>query len=598
MFNTKEQAIIKFGLENGKSKEEVRQAIINLRSGITLAGRDQSLQEDQGFLKETGADIAQIGTDIGKTIKSRSDKIVESLEARRKGEQGFLRTTAQVAGQELGAFADIIGNVFKGVVKAVLPQKAETAIKGGIESVITPVVESDIVKNIISKYNTLDEKTRRDIDASLGVASLGLELGGAGLAGKAIKKGVGTAVRTGTKALKTTEELAKGAIKPIEGIATGVKDIAETTLEGVKRIPGRITTNVAENKAVLQAIKELPTKTSRIAVQNGVDINDVKFLQQIPKDQKGVLSKLFKTVKDFDKGVTKTNPIEVVGEPIVKRLKELESARLSIGKKLGEVANNLGSFKSNELFAGVFESLNKVPGLNGLKVNNKGILDFTDTVLTTAGTASDRRIIQKMFTDAVKAGTGKQKHLLRQELFEILGGKKKGLVALTDTQDQAFNAIRRGLSNLLEGKNSLYKTLSNDFRKVIQPLNDMRRIMRAIPGADEDILNMTAGNLARRLTSNAPSNPKIRQILRNMDQATRVAGKSKLSVEGLQDFLNVLDRYYNITGKTTFQGQIALGVEKATGVKGAISEAIGGLTGKTKTVIKKAVEDVINEVLR
>jgi hypothetical protein len=245
----------------------------------------------------------------------------------------------------------------------------------------------------------------------------------------------------------------------------------------------------------------------------------------------------------------------------------------------------------------VFNNLKKVGGLDGLKINKKGVLDFTDTVLTTAETRADRNAIQSMFTNALKKGTGKQKHLLRQELFEVLGGKKKSLTNLTDTQEKAYEAIRKGLSDVLEGKNDQYKTLSNDYRKLIEPLKEMRKFMKNVAGADDDILDMSAGLLARRITSNAASNPQIRKILRAMDNATKEKGKVSLSVETLQDFYNVLDKYYDIAGKTSFQGQVKAGIESATGPIDYAMKQIGNITGETVAVRQKALERIIEEAL-
>ena len=42
------------------------------------------------------------------------------------------------------------------------------------------------------------------------------------------------------------------------------------------------------------------------------------------------------------------------------------------------------------------------------------------------------------------------------------------------------------------------------------------------PDIDEDILDMSAGLLARRLTSNSASNPKIRLLLRQLDETATV----------------------------------------------------------------------------
>ena len=103
-------------------------------------------------------------------------------------------------------------------------------------------------------------------------------------------------------------------------IAAGIKDVAQATGDNISKIPGRIATNVAETKVTAQAIKQLPTKIAKDAVGNGIDIADVKYLYKIPTAQKKPLQELFKATKDFVSGTSKTNPIEIVGKPIIKRI--------------------------------------------------------------------------------------------------------------------------------------------------------------------------------------------------------------------------------------------------------------------------------------
>lgn len=559
--------------------------------------------EQKGYsLQETGQDLSQIGSDIKESVKTGTAKMNQAMDRAVAGEQGALRTTAQQIGISAGTASSIFGDVFKGVVKAVMPQSWENGIKSGMTAVVTPIMETQIAKNVIQKYNSLDPKTKGDIDAMLGAGQFALDVATLGGGKKGAELALKQGIKTGTKVLRTGLELGesgvrlgKGVIDTAERAISGTRSLVETSAREIGRIPERISTNVSTQESILTELKTLTSKVARTAVQDGVDISDVKYLYELPKTQKAPLKKLFNIVKDFSTGKTKTNPIEVVGKPIVNRIKQLEIARGTIGQKLGEVANNLGNVSQNELFSSVFESLRKVPGLNGLKII-KGKLNFSDTVLATAATKSDRQAIQKIFIDAVKSGTGKQKHLLRQELFEVLGGKKKATMVLTDTQEKAYEAIRKGLSDVLEIKNSSYKSLSNEYRKISQPLAEMRKFMKNVAGADEDILDMNAGLLARRLTSNAPSNPQIRKILRAMDEATKVAGKSELSVENLQDFYNILDRYYDIAGKTTFQGQTAIGVEK--GIKSFLYDNAVRYISKTDEVKKKALEKAIEEALR
>src|SRR3990167_865580 len=350
--------------------------------------------------------------------------------------------------------------------------------------------------------------------------------------------------------LKTT-----GQMPSIEKATQTVKQTVSPFIEEAKRIPNRLKTNIAQKQAVQETINKLPSKVAREAAQDGLDIGDIKTLYSIAKNQKAPLKKLATVVKDFAEGKTKTNPIEVVGKPIVNRLKELEKARVNVGAKLGEVAENLGVVTKEELLPTVFQRLRKVPGLEGLGIDNNGLLNFRNTVLATAETVADRNAIQRIFNSATKWGQGKNKHLLRQELFESLGGKKRASLKLTATQEKAYEAIRQGLSDVLETKNVGYKNLSNQYRKIITPLKQMRKMMK-VAGEADDVLDMSAGLLARRLTSLAQSNPQIKAILNAMDNATKKAGKTRLSVESLQDFYNVLEKYYpGIVQKTGFQGQ-------------------------------------------
>ena len=561
-----------------------------------------AIPKKESFLQETGSDIKQIGSDLMESSNIRADKTGEAISAMNQGEQGLLKTVYQTTGQGAAFGADVIGNVFKGVVKSFLPQQAETAIKEGVKAVATPITELEVVKNVLKKYNSLDPKTKRDIDATMGFVNLATSL-------VATEQGINTGVSAVKKGTEITSDITKKVIPQIKtGVESGEKVIQKAKrviapiAQEAKRLPARIQTNVAQKQVVQETINKLPSKVAREAAQDGIEIADVNTLYNISKTQKPFLKKLATNVKQFAEGKTKTNPIEVVGKPIVNRIKQLESQKGIIGQKLGKVADNLGNVSKQELAPNIFQQLKEVPGLRGLTVskNTKGRLrlNFKNTVLTTTETASDRDAIQKIFSNSIKSGTGKQKHLLRQELFEILGGKKRSLSNLTDTQEKAFQAIRKGLSDVLENKNDNYKLLSNNYRKVTQPLQDIRSYMKKVVGADEDIQNMSAGLLARRLTGAAKSNPEIRAVLNAMDKATNIPGKTRVSIESLQDFYNILEKYYDIAPKTGFQAQVRQGVERAVGgpIK-FLGEQAKSYLGETPAVRQKALEKMLEEIL-
>ena len=533
-------------------------------------------EKQPNYLQRVGTGLKETFTGLGKNIQTQQKAFAQPFA---KGGAPVKQVEAVARGglRTVGALAEA----------AFTPVLEAPGIKQATEFVGEKLAETPPMQ----KYAEWSQKypdAAKDIENVLDISSV---IPGAKVAQTGIKAGMEGAKTTiaGAKAgVQTGKQLVKGAGKAVEPI-----------VQEAKRMPARFQTNIAQKGVIQESINKLPTQTARQAAQDGIDVVDIKTIYSIPKTQKASLRKLAIVVKKFASGETKTNPIEVVGKPIISRIKQLESQRGTIGQKLGKAAENLGEVNSQKLFVAVFNSLKKVPGLSGLKVDAKGILDFSDTTLASNLSRAEQIAIQKIYTPAIRAGTGKSKHLLRQELFEILGGKKKSLANLTDTQEKAFNAVRSGLSDVLESKNPVYKNLSNQYRKIAQPLQEIRSYMKKVAGADEDILDMSAGLLARRLTSAAKSNPEIRSVLNAMDKATAVAGKTRLSVETLQDFYNILEKYYDIPPKTGFQNQVRQGVEKAiSGPAQFIGDQFKSYLGETPVVRQKALERILEEALK
>lgn len=520
-------------------------------------------------------------------IMGRQNERAEALASRIEGGQGFGSTALQLAGQVAAVGGDIIGEGINAVTGGTIPKAVEFGSK------LVPDFIANAGADAVIGYENWKLQNPEAAANLESTATLAATL----IPGKTV---AGAARKVGSVALDAATGAAKSigaAVAPVASTAAnvtrGVTDAAVLASEGLARVPGRIATNVAEKAAVRESIKELPTKIARTAAQDGIAVEDIKRLYKVPVTQKGVVKQLAEAAQKYAAGDTAQNPLEIVGRPIVEKLKTLESLRASIGKKLGAVADNLGDVDNAELSASVFNKLQEVPGLSGLK-NIGGKLDFTDTSLSSTLSASDQNVIQEAFDNALKATTGKQAHLYRQELFEILGGKKKSLANITDTQERAFNAIRDGISDVLETKNGAYKTLSSQYRSVVQPVTNMRKLLKA-EGLDKDLLDLSASLLARRITSNAASNPLVRQILRQMDSVS-AKGKTLPKIEVLQDVYNILDKYLDIQGGTTLQGQVSKAIGKSTNVKDVIGQSIADIAGATPAVQKKALGDMLSEL--
>jgi len=487
----------------------------------------------------------------------------------------MINAGASIPGQAIGAIGDVIGAGLEktGVTQAVAP-------------IVSPIVNSDAVTKLTEAYRSLPKETQDLLGNLTNIASIVPVVKGTEMAANTTKnvvKDVVTGVNTAVDASKPT----------VEAIMNTTKGVTD----GISRIPSRVATNIAEKQATEDAIKALPTKVAQNAVRDGVDIVDVKDISSIPRTPQ--VKKLIETVKSMAKGNKDVDPIEVVGEPMIQRVKTLEKDRTQIGKELQEVSKNLGIVTKPELQTGVFTRIQSVPGLEGVKVSPTGKLDFSNTSISSnlAESKTARNNIQKAYTKATKWGDGEKAHLFRQELFEILGGKTKSLSTMTATEEKGLDAIRKGLSDVLDTKNDKYKALNTEYAQVMEPLGELRKLMKNIdPTSTDDILNMSAGLLARRITSAAPSNPRIRQLLQSLDTVGRTKGSTSGSVTQLQDMYNLLNKYYDIAPKTGFQNLVKEGVGASDSITGMAKETIKNIAGKSNAVRQKALEALLDEL--
>lgn len=557
------------------------------KQGYTIEGyNDKPAQTEPTLTDKLKNRASSVVTDI-KEQASNLSNTNNPLEAAKAVARGVLRPIGDIA----GAGVDVVNAGLTAADNAT-GNVVSSGAKAGITAILnTPQGQEGLSKaqSGVESYNawkTANPEVAKDLEAVVNIANI-IPVGkGVG----AVTEGV---INTVPKVAKGVASVAGSTIDAVAPVAKGVKDVAEMAIGGVARVPSRVATNLAEKQASMDAIKTLPTKTAQSAVRDGVDIQDVKDLSTITRNPQ--TNKVIKAVQDFANGTSKVDPISVVGEPIVAGVKNIQKAGKIVGTKLSEASKNIGVLTKPELESGVLARLQGVRGLEGLTIKN-GKLNFTGTTLESSLSKLDRNAIQEAYKEATKWGDGEKAHMFRQTLFENLGGKKKSLANITDTQEKAFEAIRSGLSDVIETKNSTYKTLSNEYRKIVQPLGELRKLMKNIdPTGSEDIANMSAGLLARRLTSAAASNPQVRQVLQNLDSALGGGGISKSVLES-QDLYNILNKYYDIAPKTGFQNLVKEGVGGGDSLVGIAKETLKNVAGKSNAVRQKALEKLLVEL--
>jgi len=565
-----------------------------------IEARQKSMK--QSFGADFIGDIKGIGTGIKTRAEERTEKFADIQAAQESGEQGLITSLFQKFGQGAGLAADVGGEVFKGGVKAVLPQRAEEAVKETVADVAETVIETDPAQKVVQEWQKIKETNptlARELDALLGIGSLALEVTGLGVGGRVARQGAKSTVRATKEAAQATKE---GVQELGRTISQTGKTLDTATGGIVGQLPRRISTNVRGRGQFAQEVENLAQKTAgsnkqvaetvRRAVTNGVDRRDVGTLAQVSKSKKSPeIKELYETAKRVANG-DDVDLAQIVGRPAIQAIQKRKQEMKVVGERLSEVSKDLGKVSRDEARDAVIKRMKEVPGLSGLKVSKNGKLDFSDTSLTLAESASDRRAIQSIFSQSIRSGTGASKHKIRQNIFnEIL--KKDALGNLKDTQSDALEAVRKGLADVLDSKNTTYKQLNKKYAELASPVKDLNKRLKATPGSFDDqvdILEISAGNLARRITSNAQSRAEIYDLFKKLGVGD--------DVKNMQEALNVFAKYLDIENRTSLGGIIQ--AQTPTRVPSSpleiAGEALRQVGGRTDEVTREALDELMQQL--
>lgn len=560
------------------------------------------MKSSESFGFDFIGDIRGIGTGIKQRASERTDKFADIERAQREGEQGVVSSLFQKFGQGAGLAADVVGEGFKGAVKAVLPQRGEEAVKGAITDVAEKVAETPPAQAVVERWENIKETNpvlARELDAILGIGSLAVEVAGLGAGGRLARQGGRKVAET---AVDTTRAVKEGAQELGQRALQTGRQLDVATGGVVGQLPRRIRTNVQSRGQFAKDVENLAQQTGqakpqvvdtvRRAVTNGVDKRDVGTLAQVSKSKKAPeIKELYETAKRVAQG-DDVDLAQLVGRPAVNAIQKRKKEMNVVGERLSEVSQDLGKVSRDEAREAVVKRMKEVPGLSGLKVDKRGRLDFSDTALTLAESASDRKAIQSIFSQAIRSGTGASKHKIRQNIFnELL--KKDALGNIKDTQSDALEAVRKGLADVLDSKNSTYKNLNKRYAELSAPVKELNRRLKAKPGSFDDqtdILEISAGNLARRITSNAQSRAEIYDLFKKLGVGD--------DVKDMQEALNVFSKYLDIENRTSLGGIIES--QTPTRVPSSPLEVVGeGLRqvgGRTDEVTQQALDELMQQL--
>ena len=226
-FNTEEQNIIKYGVENGKSRADVEQALKSFRSGIPVSQPPKQVElEKPGFFSRAGS-----------ALKDRFGEVKKTFGEVSRGDINPVEGSVRVVGDTIATAGDVIG-------AAISPQVEKLAQKEWARPAFEKLAEG---MEAYEGWKNSSELNRRTAEVLEGVVNIGDLAGVTGLTKltgkatiKASKEVVETAGKVATNAVefvsKKAPELAEKAAKqlasePIEQVKTILKETPVNKLD-------------------------------------------------------------------------------------------------------------------------------------------------------------------------------------------------------------------------------------------------------------------------------------------------------------------------------------------------------------------------------
>jgi hypothetical protein len=573
------------------------------------------LKEQPKTEAKTGGFFSRLSQDAQKRTRQALD-----LTGRVGQGQDPLSTGVQGAGLIAGSAADLIGNLFitgAGAVKDVGldiytggDELAKKQIEKGASDFAKQVIESpagqafaDTASKLASQYEEL-KKTNPTLAANIkgaaDIADFALNFTGAGVAkagvkgaarsgkqlvGEAIETGVEMAQDVATTAAKTVDgsDTIKAAGTVLKGAGERVGEFVEQAPKRLKQTAGRM----AEEKRILSEAPEVVRK----AVGEGIPVGEATFIANASPTEKTFFKRMVDDAEGYVAGNKDLDPAAAAGEAFQARLKNADSLRQKWGEELGEMVKGLKAQEIPNVTDDVVSSMRRVPGLEDIRLLDDGTLDFSKTTLSTNQSAQN--LINTRFK-SIAGRDGLNLHRLRQEIFELLGGKQKAGVEITATEEKALNAMSSGLSEVLGNSNNQYRSLNEKYARIAQPLMRLNKFYKNLPDASDDLLNESSAILMRRLTGRSMSGVEMKNAIALIDKELAEVGiKSDINLTNIQEFVNLLDEVYGTTKKTGLAGQVELGTR---GVRGMIEGAAGKVmeaAGQSEFTKREAIKSLL-----
>jgi hypothetical protein len=558
----KERAIVEYGKAQGKSQDEVMQALTSFRTQ-QAAPVTPTVTTPPTPDNSAGADLrAGLNNAFG-AINRGVDRDQE-IEA--QGRTGV--------GQAVGKFAsgvraagEVLGELGAGAARA-LP--GGTTAMNAVEAVATKAGEKVapyIAPAIIGAANKVPEGAKRPLwDVG------NLALGGIGIAGSVTPGG--PAIKGTLKAGEKAVEAGKAVVDTVGAVTNSpvVKGALDTGIEYAERVPRFVTRRQEDLRTAATRAERIRTSPDHIANALKVGV-DERIINTVEQADEPTIQGYAEIVKLAEESISTTGTIKqtarpeiVAGEAAAAQYRLIDNQRKAVGKAIGEATQNLSrdtTIDMNPSYEMLDEQM-ELLGVKLIKTEDGTTLDFGGTGFT----KEQRTKMNELYELSTEGGANLTPYQVHQKdrMFSQLQREarmdKVGDIQV-DTPNgkmSLFQVFRDVYSNTLEEVAPEIRPLNRQYRNLSTFTEDMEK---TIIGTQKFETNKTidpsefAQTSLRRLFSEAQSAADFRGIADEMDNASRALGYTGARPDDLAQFAYEIRKIYpDATPRTGFEGSI------------------------------------------
>jgi hypothetical protein len=350
----------------------------------------------------------------------------------------------------------------------------------------------------------------------------------------------------------------------------------------------------------------------KLGEKSGVPKASINMLAKASAPEKALFNKLVSKAAQRVQQPTAEHPVVEIGKLLLKDVDSLAKNAKTTGQKLGGLKSKLISTPKALDVSSVKNSLTRQLKLAGAKIDDiKGSISFP---------SSYNKTEQKLVEDAFKQLSGMKNTAQAINFIDDFAKrldvvKTSGKVSSQTPVEAMLSTVRTKLANKVGSADAGYKELSKKYATSKSALDLLKKRLGMSQYADEEVIGIKAGELARQLINRNTSRPtemvgSLYKALKQYDP--KINPQQKLqSFKKQVNLTDLLEDLYKIEPVSSFKGAVESATTQAiTGtpktLTGTVDAAIGkgldltlrkvGLTAEKAEVAKKAIETALKLV--